>query len=48
MVEQSFTLVLVMVALFVRMLVQSEEEQRRRERLEEREEAARRAPAEAR
>jgi putative membrane protein len=38
MVEQSFTLVLVMVALFVRMLVQSEEEERRRERLEEREE----------
>jgi putative membrane protein len=48
MVEQSFTLVLVMVALFVRMLAQSEEEQRRRERLEERDEAARRAPAEAR
>jgi putative membrane protein len=48
MVEQSFTLVLVMVALFVRMLAQSEEEQRRRERLEEREEAARRTPAEAR
>jgi putative membrane protein len=45
MVEQSFTLVLVMVALFVRMLVQSEEEQRRRERLEEREEAKGRAPA---
>jgi putative membrane protein len=38
MVEQSFTLVLVMVALFVRMLAQSEEEERRRERLEEREE----------
>jgi cytochrome c oxidase assembly factor CtaG len=36
MVEQSFTLVLVMVALFVRMLAQSEEEERRRERLEER------------
>jgi putative membrane protein len=35
MVEQSLTLVLVMVALFVRMLVQSEEEQRRRERLED-------------
>jgi putative membrane protein len=35
MVEQSFTLVLVMVALFVRMLAASEEEQRRRERLEE-------------
>jgi putative membrane protein len=43
MVEQSFTLVLVMVALFVRMLAQSEEEERRRERLEEREEAAARA-----
>jgi putative membrane protein len=40
MVEQSFTLVLVMVALFVRMLTQSEEEQRRRERLEERHDAA--------
>ena len=40
MVEQSFTLVLVMVALFVRALTQSEEEQRRRERLEERREAA--------
>jgi putative membrane protein len=39
--EQSLTLVLVLVALFVRMLVQSEREQRRRERLEEREEAAR-------
>jgi cytochrome c oxidase assembly factor CtaG len=39
MVEQSLTLVLVMVALFVRMLVQSEEEQRRRERLEEAEAA---------
>jgi putative membrane protein len=47
MVEQSFTLVLVMVALFVRMLAQSEEEERRRERLEEREEAGR-AAAEAR
>ena len=35
MVEQSFTLVLVMVALFVRMLTRSEEEQRRRERLED-------------
>jgi cytochrome c oxidase assembly factor CtaG len=45
MVEQSFTLVLVMVALFMRMLTQSEEEERRRERLEE---AARREPAEAR
>jgi cytochrome c oxidase assembly factor CtaG len=40
MVEQSFTLVLVLVALFVRMLTKSEEEQRRRERLEERQEAA--------
>jgi cytochrome c oxidase assembly factor CtaG len=48
MVEQSFTLVLVMVALFMRMLSQSEEEERRRERLEERGEAAGRAPAEAR
>jgi putative membrane protein len=36
MVEQSFTLVLVMVWVFVRMLVQSEEEERRRERLEDR------------
>jgi putative membrane protein len=35
MVEQSFTLVLVMVALFVAMLSRSEEEERRRERLEE-------------
>jgi putative membrane protein len=41
MLEQSLTLVLVLVALFVRMLVKSEEEQRRRERLEEREEPAR-------
>jgi putative membrane protein len=48
MVEQSFTLVIVMVALFVRMLAQSEEEERRRERLEERDEGAGRAPAEAR
>jgi putative membrane protein len=48
MVEQSFTLVLVMVALFMRMLTQSEEEERRRERLEEREEAGGRAAAEAR
>ncbi|MGH2712769.1 MAG: cytochrome c oxidase assembly protein [Thermoleophilaceae bacterium] len=47
MVEQSFTLVLVMVALFMRMLAQSEEEERRRERLEERDDAAGRAPAEA-
>jgi hypothetical protein len=37
-----------MVALFVRMLAQSEEDERRRERLEEREEAKGRAPAEAR
>jgi putative membrane protein len=35
MVEQSFTLVLVMVVLFVRMLAHSEEEERRRERLED-------------
>ncbi len=35
MAEQSFTLVLVMVALFVAMLSRSEEEERRRERLEE-------------
>jgi putative membrane protein len=41
MLEQSLTLVLVMVALFVRMLVKSEEEQRRLERLEEREEGSR-------
>ena len=40
MVEQSLTLALVMVALFVRALTQSEEEQRRRERLEERRESA--------
>ena len=40
MVEQSFTLVLVMVTLFVRALTKSEEEQLRRERLEERAEAA--------
>jgi putative membrane protein len=33
--EQSLTLVLVMVAVFVRMLIRSEEEERRRERLEE-------------
>ncbi len=39
MVEQSLTLVVVMVALFVRMLAQSENEQRRRERLEEAEAA---------
>jgi hypothetical protein len=35
MVEQSLTLVLVMVWVFVRMLTRSEEEQLRRERLEE-------------
>ena len=35
MVEQSFTLVVVTVVLFVGMLTRSEEEQRRRERLEE-------------
>ena len=35
MVEQSLTLVLVMVWVFVRMLTRSEEEQRRTERLEE-------------
>ena len=35
MVEQSFTLVLVLVWLFVRMLTASEEEERRRERVEE-------------
>jgi putative membrane protein len=35
MVEQSFTLVIVMVVLFVGMLARSEEEQRRKERLEE-------------
>jgi len=33
--EQSMTLVLVMVAVFVRMLIRSEEDERRRERLEE-------------
>jgi cytochrome c oxidase assembly factor CtaG len=38
-VEQSLTLVLVMVALFVAMLARSEEEQRRRERLEDAEAA---------
>ncbi len=41
MAEQSFTLVLVMVALFVRALTKSEEEQLRRERLEDRAESAR-------
>jgi cytochrome c oxidase assembly factor CtaG len=40
MAEQSFTLVLVMVALFVRALTKSEEEQVRRERLEDRAESA--------
>ncbi|HKP20818.1 MAG TPA: cytochrome c oxidase assembly protein, partial [Thermoleophilaceae bacterium] len=35
MVEQSMTLVLVLVWVFVRMLVRSEEDERRRERLEE-------------
>jgi putative membrane protein len=44
MVEQSFTLVLVLVFLFVRMLAQSEEDERRRERLEEREAAGGAAP----
>jgi cytochrome c oxidase assembly factor CtaG len=43
MVEQSLTLVLVMIALFVRMLVQSEEEERRRERLEDAEAAGQKA-----
>ena len=41
MAEQSLTLVLVMVALFVRALTKSEEEQLRRERLEERAESVR-------
>jgi len=42
MAEQSVTLALVLVALFVRMLSQSETEQLRRERIEERQaEAAR-------
>ena len=40
MVEQSFTLVLVMVTLFIRALTKSEEEQLRRERLEDRADAA--------
>jgi putative membrane protein len=40
-VEQSLTLVTVMVALFVRMLTKSEEEELRRERLEQRDQAAR-------
>jgi len=44
MAEQSLTLVLVMVALFVRMLAQSEEEQRRRERLEDARTASANAP----
>ena len=46
MVEQSFTLVLVLVALFVRALTQSEREQQRRERLEERQESAQVPPNE--
>jgi putative membrane protein len=41
MAEQSFTLVLVMVALFVRALTKSEDEQVRRERLEDRAESVR-------
>ena len=41
MAEQSFTLVVVMVALFVRALTKSEEEQLRRERLEDRAESVR-------
>lgn len=41
MAEQSFTLVVVMVTLFVRALTKSEEDQLRRERLEERAESAR-------
>jgi putative membrane protein len=45
MAEQSLTLVLVMVALFVRALSKSEEEQLRRERLEDRDEAAQVHPA---
>ena len=48
MVEQSFTLVLVLVALFVRMLAQSETEQLRRERLEERQAEAARGAVSAR
>jgi putative membrane protein len=40
MVEQSLTLVMVMVVLFVGMLSRSEEEQRRKERLEQAEEAS--------
>jgi putative membrane protein len=43
-VEQSLTLVLVMVALFVAMLARSEEEQRRRERLEDARAASANAP----
>ena len=45
MVEQSLTLVLVMVVLFVRALAQSEQEQLRRERREERTESAQVGPA---
>jgi putative membrane protein len=41
MAEQSFTLVVVMVALFIRALTKSEEEQLRRERLEDRAESVR-------
>ena len=44
MVEQSLTLVIVMVALFVAMLARSEEEQRRRERLEDARAASANAP----
>jgi putative membrane protein len=44
MVEQSLTLVIVMVALFIAMLARSEEEQRRRERLEDARAASANAP----
>jgi putative membrane protein len=44
MVEQSLTLVIVMVALFIATLARSEEEQRRRERLEDAQAASARAP----
>ena len=44
MVEQSMTLALVLVALFIRMLAQSETEQLRRERLEDRQAEAARGP----
>ena len=43
MVEQSLTLVLVLVWLFMRMLARSEQEELRRERLEEAQVAARTA-----